>query len=596
MLKRAVKHFLNQSLRVKILSIWLGMIIILQCCSAMVFQAFLSRDYEALIAKSKLETLKQVSYNLNQNFYDIVEKMIDIRDDVQTVGNRIIDTPNDYFNNHVLYERGFNQLAASGNNYRFIASMLVLDNENTHYFSLEHSNYQRKNSITPKFREKYALEGSCIWNGTVSSRYPWTGDSEEQISILMPVYNYQDIQAVLIVNLNVKKLSEYLKELTSEGDFIILKTEEEGGFITIEGSESVLKTGAVEEVLRKDSPGSIENVDHYLVVSDQMEINKWNLYLVYDKQTGGSRAVVPVTIMVAIVITGILTFFLGYFVVWNITKPLNKLTRIMAANRGRSGLNERFPHRYQDEIGVMVDAYNQMMDEMQLLVRDIEQEQMQNKKNYLKLLQLQIKPHFLYNSLEATRFLVEMQDPKANDMISAIGRFYKLSLSGVKDIVRLDEEMEYLTCYLTILKIRYSSKYDYEIRIPEGMGQLEIVKFTLQPLVENAIYHGVKHARKKGLVRISAEVTAENLMIEIWDNGKGISKEKLEEIQAEIKNGEGKEKVEHIGMVNVHQRIRMYYSQSYGITVDSEEGVYTSVKVTLPARQYHGEEGERNDV
>lgn len=589
MIKKGIHYFLDQSLRVKLLSIWLVMIVILQVFFAWILQGVMSRNYEEQITRSKRQTLEQISYNLNQNFYDIVEKMIEVREQVQLSQNQNDLFKKEYFNNHTQYEVCFNRLVASGNNYRLIDSMLVMDRHNVHYYSLDHYNLQGGVNPFDDLKRIYPNQEPCIWTGVMDASYAKEGD--QVISIIMPVSRYGDIKSMVVVNLSVDKLQNYLSELNTTQDQVLLETGEGKGHI---GTGEAGIWADMEKIRRLALNQGADQND--LVLADELSINQWNLYMMCGRQgLSAASGVVPLTLLAILFAAGLVTFVLGYFVIVSITRPLNKLTSIMSENGKSRDLDGRFHARYKDEIGIMAAEYNHMMDEMQELVRNIEQEQLQNRKNYLKLLQLQIKPHFLYNSLEATRFLVEMKDPAAVDMISAIGRFYKLSLSGVKDIVTLGEEKEQLSCYLRILKIRYSSKYDYELDIPEEFNSNEIVKFSLQPLVENAVYHGVKNSRRKGLIRITAQAEGENLVVEVWDNGAGIPAARLREIQEEIQMGQGRGKTEHIGIVNVHQRIRMYCSEPYGIQIQSEEGVYTSVKVVLPIREYR-EEGEENHV
>ena len=154
-----------------------------------------------------------------------------------------------------------------------------------------------------------------------------------------------------------------------------------------------------------------------------------------------------------------------------------------------------------------------------------------------------------------------------------------------KQYVTVKEEIEHLTCYLQILKLRYSSKYDYTVQISPEILDNEMVRFSMQPLVENAIYHGIKQKRKKGFVKVLGYMEEEQIHLVVWDNGAGIPEEKLQEIRTRIRESEGIPISEHIGIINVHQRVHMRYGEHYGLNIESEEGEFTRVEMVLPIKR-----------
>lgn len=574
---------MNQSLQVKLVVLLAILIAALEAVSLLIFGRVLSENYEKQIADSKAETLVQIAANIDGSLYDVVEEMIFIRDSLQGQRSAENEEQSDiqYLNNDILYRSYFNDLVSKGNNYELVDSMLVLTTGESHLFSVNAAKSIDNPDILEAVWRDFQPQKPCTWTGIINGSYYTSSYEKEIISILMPVNGLgSGGKALLAVNLSAEQTADYMERLGNGSERLLLDCG--GGSVSVgAGSE---KEQA--EILRKNG---VDEREKYVILKEELASNHWSLYMICLKEEMHAGIFTfSASLLFLILAAGCVILVIGYFVVSFITKPLNKMTSIIIENGENPEFPERFPVRYRDEVGVMANAYNQMMDKIHSLMEKIAGEQQQNKRNYLKLLQLQIKPHFLYNSLEATRFLVEMQDKKAVEMIDAIGRFYKLSLSGVQDIVSLAEEKEHLSCYMKILKLRYSSKYNYEIDIPEELEQYEIVKFSLQPIVENAVYHGVKRVRGKGFIRIYARKQEEEITIHIWDNGAGIKREKLEEIQRELEKCECSTKKEHIGIINVHQRIRMFFAGKCGVSIDSEEGTFTEVVVHIPSKKYRG--------
>ena len=164
----------------------------------------------------------------------------------------------------------------------------------------------------------------------------------------------------------------------------------------------------------------------------------------------------------------------------------------------------------------------------------------------------------------------------------ALSDFFRISLSQGKDWIPLSEEIKHLTGYLTIQKIRYRDILDYEIEIPEELGSCQVLKLLLQPLVENAIYHGVKHRRGRGLVRVTGRMEDRWMSLEVADNGAGMTDERLMKVRDGL-SGDGGESAGY-GLFNVNKRIQLYYSQPQGVWIESRMGEGTTVTLKLPVR------------
>lgn len=268
----------------------------------------------------------------------------------------------------------------------------------------------------------------------------------------------------------------------------------------------------------------------------------------------------------------------------SISKPMEALceaTELVA----KGDFDTRTEIAAGDEITILTTSFNRMIEQIGELVVNIKKEQINLKDMELKLLQEQIKPHFLYNTLDAIIWLAEANDTKkVVFMVSALSDFFRTSLSGGKDEISVKEEEIHIKSYLEIQQVRYQDILEYRIEIPNELKENNILKLTLQPLVENALYHGLKKRRQKGLITITAEKIGENLIFCITDNGIGMTEEELSNLQRNIKNPIAQSSSKGFGLRNVEERIRINYGSEYGLTIESSYGIGTKAYVKLPCR------------
>ena len=214
-----------------------------------------------------------------------------------------------------------------------------------------------------------------------------------------------------------------------------------------------------------------------------------------------------------------------------------------------------------------------------LMEQNVE-EQRQKRKSELKALQAQINPHFLYNTLDSIIWMAEWG--KTNEVVlmtSSLVKLLRQSISNQNELVRVEEEVEYTRSYLTIQKMRYKDKLEYEILVDQEVQGKKIPKLVLQPLVENAIYHGIKYKEGKGVVCIEGFKAGTHMVLKVTDDGNGMTKEQLSKI---FEKRETDTRRNGVGVLNVHERIQLYYGKEYGLKFSSEEGLGTTVEVHIP--------------
>ncbi|MFC4322392.1 sensor histidine kinase [Litchfieldia salsa] len=280
----------------------------------------------------------------------------------------------------------------------------------------------------------------------------------------------------------------------------------------------------------------------------------------------------------------IFIIFLYFIITSKLILPLRVLQYKM--NQASSGdFTVKINNHSSDEIAQLGQNFNSMIYKIKTLLDKSVNEQKQLKIAELKTMQAQINPHFLYNTLETIIWMAEAKNtPKVIEITKALSHFFRISLSKGKDLILLKDEIEHIRNYLVIQKMRYQDILDVTFHLNEDILKYEIIKLTLQPLVENAIYHGIKNKRGKGFVRIKGDFTPEGyICIDVIDNGIGMSEEKLEDIRLQLSRGIPFDKDKGgFGMVNVHNRIQLHYGTPFGLKINSWYGSGTRVSLIIP--------------
>lgn len=267
-----------------------------------------------------------------------------------------------------------------------------------------------------------------------------------------------------------------------------------------------------------------------------------------------------------------------------ITAPMKKLDRaVRELESGQEMVDFNVDGPYEVEhLGRSIQA---MVSTMRHLMEDIIQQEEEKRRSELDVLQSQINPHFLYNTLDSVVWMTENgRTEEAVVMLTALARFFRISLSRGSNIIPVSDELEHARHYLTIQKMRYKNKFSADITAEDGVEHLYTIKLIIQPVLENAIYHGMAYADGDGEIHIRAFRDGEDVLIEVVDNGPGMPEEMVEQLlqpggPAAVSGAKGS----GIGFRNVHQRIRLTFGAPYGLTILSEPDNGTVVRIRLPA-------------
>ena len=276
---------------------------------------------------------------------------------------------------------------------------------------------------------------------------------------------------------------------------------------------------------------------------------------------------------------------------WGISRsiyiPIKKL-HDMTTTITRNDLQALVTHDNVDEITELGMSFNIMIGRIRELLDAKVKEQENLKKAELRALQAQINPHFLYNTLDTIIWMTESKKTdEVIEIVRALSSFFRISLSKGRDWITIGEEVERTRSYLTIQKMRYRDILDYRIEVDEGVAGNTVLKLILQPLVENALYHGIKNKRQGGTIVVRAKQQNENeVLLQVEDNGIGFTPEKLAQLRDELNDDSGDIRLESgFGIGNVNKRIRLYYGNQYGVSIKSNYQAGTCVSIVIPARR-----------
>lgn len=233
------------------------------------------------------------------------------------------------------------------------------------------------------------------------------------------------------------------------------------------------------------------------------------------------------------------------------------------------------------EIRTLSEGMEQMITRLNLQMQEAQQKQEHLRRTELALLQAQINPHFLYNTMDTIIWLIEAEkSQEAVDMVSNLSSFFRHCLSRGEDVITLEEEEQHVRSYLQIQHARYKDIMEYSLEIDPGLHSTMLPKLTLQPLVENALYHGIKLKRAVGHIRIAGWMEQDHVILQVADNGMGMTQERL----AHLRKAMEREERVGFGISAVNQRLHLMFGQEYGLSFDSQEGIGTTVTIRIPHR------------
>jgi len=396
-------------------------------------------------------------------------------------------------------------------------------------------------------------------------------------------------QAVLLIEMAYQGLEEVLDEVTlGNGGYIYLM--DSNGDIIWHPKFELIASGRVKEnnlVAAGYDDGSREEVfngTRQTVVTKTVGYTGWKLVGVI-KGTGISLNMLKTRLFIVFVILLIIfiVILINSYISFRVTNPIRELEKsVKALEEGNLDADIYMGGSY--EVQHLGKSVQDMKFRIKGLMQDIVSEHEEKRKSEFDSLQAQINPHFLYNTLDIIVWQIENEkQSEAVHTVTALARFFRLSLGKGKNIVTVRDEIDHVKNYLMIQHMRFKNKFDYEFDIAEDVLELPSLKLMLQPLVENAIYHGMEFMDGDGLIMVKAWREEDELYLSVADNGLGMTEDKVEMILTG-KSTSGNGRGSGIGVKNVNERIKLYFGEAYGLTIDSEPDEGTTVIIHLPAK------------
>lgn len=412
---------------------------------------------------------------------------------------------------------------------------------------------------------------------------PWVTSLSHGINANVSSIN-QDL--IIKVDMNFNTIDELCNQVVLGNRGYIYIIDNQGNIIYHPQQQLIyagLKEENIEEALLKEEGSYIENYqgEKRIITIQSIEYANWKMVgvsfvneLVENRQN--FNQLIIIILLFGVIFVAVASFFISF----RISRPIIRLEHEMnRVERGDFNI-DALELKGEDEVKELTKSFNIMISRIRQLMTQIVKEQEEKRKSELKVLQAQINPHFLYNTLDSIIWMNENKNyDGVTDMVSALAKLFRISLSRGAEIISIEDEIEHARSYLIIQKIRYKNKFDYTIEVDEEIKDNLTVKLIVQPIIENAIYHGVNNIAEKGLISIKAKKEENKIKIIITDNGYGIKKENLETI---LTSKPSKKSFSGVGLKNVNQRIKLRYGDIYGISIESEEDIGTIVTISIP--------------
>ncbi|MCM3632080.1 cache domain-containing sensor histidine kinase [Paenibacillus camelliae] len=586
-----VKAFKNQELARKLILI--NCVLILVPLAAMGVYTFASfqKAMEKNVGTYQLQTLKQVTLNIDTymneldrltlmpySYKEVMDFISSERESGQPLTLEEIDSLN-----------------------RFVSSIFIngrLDIMGVSLYGEKGASYV----VLPEsqYLTTYKLDESADWLKQARSRFgqptfittheilSTSGTAYQVFSIARELRSFDTGRTLgyIVINIDPVSVRKLLQQTdTSEQEVLYIIDGQGMPVIRQDESQPVLELGALSGQGVLHSYGSSK--DKQLIAYVTSEVTGWTTISgVPVKELMKDSLVVRNSIALALFICIGLAILASVVVAYRITLPLRKLSRLMRKVE-QGELLVQFPVQSGDEVGRLGHSFNMMVSKLSELGYLLYETEIREKDAQIAALQFQINPHFLYNTLGSISMLAEVEgNREIVTMSNNLGRLMRYSLSNHRDKVTLRDELMHVNGYMSIQKIRYEERIQYIEHIDNEAYDLLVIPLSIQPLVENAINHGIDKGVGNGSICLRAAIHRNTLTIIVEDDGIGIDQESLEQLRKRLKTSKELGGQSGNGLLNVHRRILLHYGEGYGITLESMPYQGLKVNMTLPVQRF----------
>ena len=574
------KRFRDFSIRTKLIIGFLTILLPLVLILSIVFYSYSAEIVLKQSLEQTREIVEQFSISLD-NYMGLMRNKMEILADSPTIQEELNthqdkeDIKNDsFYSRNKRIRRIMLQIYSS-------VTMNDVEiygiNETNHYLSL----WSKKYEIPDKdilFENANLSKGRSVLVNNIND-----ADTIQMIKMVKDLQTYKPIG---YIRFGLKR--NYIEKMAKNINF-----GSDGGVVIFDENLNKISGIAHDSVLskllkEKPSIGNFsysEGKNEYTAVHIHSDSTGWTTVGVIplryiNKDLAGIQYLTVIIIVLTIIIGVTVSVIIAQSLILPLENTVNALEKF-----SRGDFAVRLKENRCDEIGKLNRIFNKAIKEINELMQKVTQSEILNKEMEFKTLQSQMNPHFLYNTLDTINWLAfkEKQTEICN-LVAAISSLIRASISNKKSIITIEQELDYVKNYIYIQHIRYKDRFDTIYDIDESLLKQAVPKLIIQPIVENAIIHGIENSKNKNLLYISVKRENECIIIIVKDTGIGMTDEKVSELLKEPLNAEGDEQKAHtnLGLYAVHKRIQLMYGDLYGLTVQSQAGEGTTVTLHIP--------------
>ncbi len=540
---------------------------------------FLSIAYTRVIRTTAIETADEITKQVNNNLDHYISDILS----VASYAHEVARTTGDLTIEDVAVR--LQTLIESRNDLQRVA---VFDQEgNVIATTTPDITLSEKEISNEEWFEK-ALngEGKFFFTGPRIQNLSSYSDEEIVLSystLLKFIYqnNDDEDQGILLINLNFNAISDIIDKavLPVSGFFYIIN---EDGNIIYKPKVSNFNQVPVKDGENGSFIKKIEGEEKLIIVED-IDNTTWRIVgvsLLDELMRPVSRFTYLILIVLFIIL--VLTFVIGNLVGNSVARPIKELEKTMReVQKGNFEVSP--PEGGTIETQSLATSFSITIEKIRELMEDIRRSEKIKRQRELEALQAKINPHFLYNTLDTMIWMAETGD-KAGvvKMATSLANLFRISTAKGHDIITLQEELQHVKNYLDIQMMRYKDKFSYEIDLPEELNNKPTIKLIVQPIVENAIYHGIKYLTEKGEIKISVWRSSGGIKIRVKDTGIGMREDVASSLLSDSKPDKEDANSHGMGLKNIDERIKLTYGSGYGLTVKSEPDEGTEVTIFIP--------------
>lgn len=567
------KIFHNLSIEQSILAATLSIVALILLLSSMIYYSVFSSRSDSLVESQSREINKQIALNYESYINSVIETANYIQ--IAALKYDVVDSFNIlqdifYYNSEIKND---------------VVSIFLFDSSGNKILGNKMNNFVLYDTHRESWFQN-ALNNKSIFHFSAPHKQSVLANSIETVISVSKVVEYIESgiskSGVILIELNFRTLTDLAAKTNLGAGGHLLIINDKDSLIYYSGDKSQKDEAESLQIAVEHYLGgfrtTIDNVEMYLIINTLLH-TRWRIVTINNvNEIALARQQILLILLFIFIIGFIVTTIISIVISRRISRPLNILNTTMF--RVESGdFDLKVEVTGQKEVVHLSRSFNSMLEKIRKLMEEVVSEQNAKRKTELKALQNQINPHFLYNTLDSIVWLAENE--RSDDVVTtviALARFFRISISKGQTFIPVKDEISHIKNYLTIQKIRYVNKFEYTFEIDPEILESQVMKLILQPIVENAIYHGVGDETEQIIIRAYRRESF--LVFEVENTGYGITEERISEIYEILKGTHSKSSV---GMRNVYLRLKLFYGNDADIIISSTLDELTTIKLIIPA-------------